>query len=274
MLPPQALLARLGQRFTLLTSGAQDVPARQQTLRNTIAWSYDLLDTGEQQLLRRLSVFGGGATPVAIEVLYTTLGDEPGLVLDGIASLIDKSLLRQSEQEAVEPRFVMLETIREYGREALTVRGEVEATRQAHAVYYVALAVAAEQEWESPQEAVWVARLEQEHDNLRAAMSWLLERREAEMALRLGAALWWFWQENGSYHEGWSFLEQTGGKRGSGRAGAGKGTLGCREHVRLSGSSVKARGNALPGESGAVPSNRRYQRDGNCSLSSGNDSCV
>ncbi len=208
MLPPQALLARLGQRFTLLTSGAQDVPARQQTLRNTIAWSYDLLDTGEQQLFRRLSVFGGGATPVAIEVLYTTLGDEPGLVLDGIASLIDKSLLRQSEQEAVEPRFVMLETIREYGREALTVRGEVEATRQAHAVYYVALAVAAEQEWESPQEAVWVARLEQEHDNLRAAMSWLLKRREAEMALRLGAALWWFWQENGSYHEGWSFLER------------------------------------------------------------------
>jgi predicted ATPase/DNA-binding CsgD family transcriptional regulator len=208
MLPPQALLARLGQRFTLLTSGAQDVPARQQTLRNTIAWSYDLLDAGEQRLFRRLSVFVGGATPEAIEALYTTLGDEPGLVLDGIASLIDKSLLRQTEQEAEEPRFVMLETIREYGREALAARGEVEATHQAHAAYYLALAEAAELEWEGPQEAVGFARLDKEHDNLRAAMSWLLERGEAEMALRLGAALWWFWLRSWYIYEGWSFLER------------------------------------------------------------------
>jgi predicted ATPase/class 3 adenylate cyclase/DNA-binding CsgD family transcriptional regulator len=208
MLPPLALLSRLGQRFTLLTSGAQDAPARQQTLRNTIAWSYDLLDAGEQRLFRRLSVFGGGVTSEAIEALYTTLGDEPGLVLDGIASLIDKSLLRQTEQEAEEPRFVMLETIREYGREALTVRGEVDATRQAHAAYYLALAEAAEQEWEGPQEAVSFARLEQEHNNLRAAMSWLLERGEAEMALRLCAALWWFWGWSDYIHEGWSFLER------------------------------------------------------------------
>jgi len=208
VLPPRALLARLGQRFTLLTSGAQDIPARQQRLRNTIAWSYDLLEAGEQVLFRRLSVFVGGATLEALAALYTTLGDEPGLVLDGIASLSDKSLLRQSEQEAEEPRFVMLKTIREYGREALTVGGEMEATRQAHAVYYLALAEAAELEWEGPQESVWFVRLEQEHDNLRAAMSWLLERRAAEMALRLGAALWWFWQESGSYHEGWTFLER------------------------------------------------------------------
>ncbi len=204
MLPPLALLARLGQRFTLLTSGAQDVPARQQTLRNTIAWSYDLLDPGEQRLFRRLSVF----TPEALEALYTTLGDEPGLVLDGIASLIDKSLLQQTEQEAKEPRFVMLETIREYGREALTVRGEMEATRQAHAVFYLALAEAAELEWEGPQEAVSFARLEQEHDNLRATMSWLLERGEAEMALRLCTALWWFWEWADYVYEGWSFLER------------------------------------------------------------------
>ena len=207
ILPPQALLAHLGQRFTLLTSGAQDVPARQQTLRNTIAWSYDLLDANEQRLFRRLSVFVGGATLEAIAALSTSLGDEPGQLLDGIASLIDKSLVRQTEQEAEEPRFVMLETIREYGREALTAHGEVEATRQAHAVSYLALAEAAELEWESPQESVWFARLEHQQDNLRAAMNWLLERREAEMALRLGAALWWFWQERNSYHEGWTFLE-------------------------------------------------------------------
>jgi predicted ATPase/DNA-binding CsgD family transcriptional regulator len=208
VLPPQALLARLGQRFTLLTSGAQDVPARQQTLRNTIAWSYDLLEAGEQVLFRRLSVFVGGATLEALAALYTTLGDESGLVLDGIASLSDKSLLRQSEQEAEEPRFVMLETIREYGREALTASGEVDVTRQAHAAYYLALAEAAELEWHGPQEAVWIARLEQEHDNLRAAMSWLLEGGEAEMALRLGAALWWFWLESHYIHEGWHFLER------------------------------------------------------------------
>ena len=208
MLPPQALLARLGQRFTLLTSKAQDVPARQQTLRNAIAWSFDLLDAGEQLLFRRLSVFVGGATTEAVEALYATLGDEPELVLDGIASLIDKSLLRQSEPEAVEPRFVMLETICEYGREALTVRSEVEATRRAHAVYYLSLAEAAEQESVGPQEPMWFARLEQEHDNLRVAMSWLLECGEVEMALRLGAALWWFLRDSGYYHEGWNFLER------------------------------------------------------------------
>jgi predicted ATPase/class 3 adenylate cyclase/DNA-binding CsgD family transcriptional regulator len=206
VLPPQALLARLGQRFTLLTSGAQDVPARQLTLRNTIAWSYDLLDAAEQRLFRSLSVFVSGATIEAIEAISTTLSNEPGLVLDRITSLIDKSLLLQSRQEVEEPRFVMLETIREYGREELTAHREVEATHQAHAVYYLALAVAAEQEWDGAQESVWLARLEQEHDNLRAAMSWLLERREAEMALRLGAALWKFWLERGSYHEGWNFL--------------------------------------------------------------------
>ena len=208
MLPPQALLARLGQRFTLLTSKAQDVPARQQTLRNAIAWSFDLLDAGEQLLFRRLSVFVGGATTEAIEALYATLGDEPELALDGIASLIDKSLLRQSEPEAVEPRLVMLETICEYGREALTVRREVEATRRAHAVYYLSLAEAAEQESVGPQEPMWFARLEQEHDNLRVAMSWLLEFGEVEMALRLGAALWWFLRDSGYYHEGWNFLER------------------------------------------------------------------
>jgi len=102
----------------------------------------------------------------------------------------------------------MLETIREYGRESLTAHREVEATRQAHAVYYLALAEAAEQEWEGPQEAVSFARLEQEHNNLRATMSWLLERGEAEMALRLCAALWWFWEWSDYIYEGWSFLER------------------------------------------------------------------
>ena len=125
-----------------------------------------------------------------------------------MASLIDKSLLRQIEQEAAEPRFVMLETIREYGREALAASGEAEVTHQAHAAYYLALAEAAEQAWNGPQQAVWFGRLEQEHDNLRAAMNWLLEQREAEMALRLGTALWWFWYAQEHLHEGWNALSR------------------------------------------------------------------
>ncbi len=206
LLSPQALLARLKHRLPLLTSGTQDAPTRQQTLRNTIAWSYDLLSAQEQRLFRWLSVFVGGCTLEAVEALGTALDERTERVLDGVASLLDKNLLQQAEGE--ETRLMMLETIREYGREALTVRGEVEATRQAHAVYYLALAEAAELEWEGPRESVSFARLEQEHDNLRAAMSWLLERRETEMALRLCTALWWFWLLSDYVYEGWSFLER------------------------------------------------------------------
>jgi predicted ATPase/class 3 adenylate cyclase len=208
LLPPQALLARLGRRFTLLTGGVQDALRRQQTLRNTIEWSYNLLDASEQQLFRRLCVFVGGATLSAAEAVSTTLGDKPGAVLDGIASLIDKSLLRQSESVGEQPRFVMLETIREYGWEALSAGGEVEATRQAHAVYYLALAEETAPQLQGPQIGEWVRRLEQEHDNLRAAMGWLLERGDATMALRMCTALCWYWDINYYYHEELNFLEQ------------------------------------------------------------------
>ncbi len=210
LLPPPALLARLGQRLAVLTSGGRDAPARQQTLRKTIDWSYQLLDAEEQRLFRRLSVFVGGCTLQAIEVLCAALDTQPPAVsmLDGAASLIDKSLLRQTEQEAAEPRFVMLETIREYGREALEASGEAEVTRQAHAAYSLALAEVAELAWNGPQQAGWLARLEQEHGNLRAAMNWLLERGEAERALRLGTALWWFWYTHEHRHEGWNELSR------------------------------------------------------------------
>src|SRR5437764_616929 len=210
LLPPPALLARLGQGLAVLTSGVRDAPARQQTLRNTIDSSYQLLDAGEQQLFRRLSVFVGGCTLEAIEAICAALDTQPPTlsVLDGVASLIDKSLLRQTEQEAEEPRFVMLETIREYGQEALSAAGEVEATHQAHVDYYLALAETAEKAWNGPQQAVWFGRLEQEHDNLRAAMNWLFERGEAERVLRLGTALWWFWYAHEHWNEGWNVLER------------------------------------------------------------------
>ena len=148
LLPPQALLARLQHRLDVLTSGPQDVPARQQTLRNMLAWSYDLLDAAEQRLFRRLSIFVGGCTLEAVEGLYQALGDMPAYVLDGVASLIDKSLLQQTVQEGEEPRLVMLETIREYGLECLTTTGEMEITRQTNAAHYLSLAERPSSNWE------------------------------------------------------------------------------------------------------------------------------
>lgn len=126
LLSPQALLARLSQRLQVLTGGVQDAPARQQTLRNTIQWSYDLLTTEEQRLFRRLCVFVGGCTLEAIEAVCAALPDGVGQVLEGVTSLLDKSLLQQSEHEAGEPRLSILETLREYGLECLhTVNAHV-----------------------------------------------------------------------------------------------------------------------------------------------------
>src|SRR5205807_6220655 len=139
------------------------MPSRQQILRNTSAWSYRLLTEEEQRLFRRLAVFVGGCTLQAIEAVCEALGDGAGKVLDGVASLIDKSLLQQTEQEGEEPRLVMLETIRGYGLEALATSGEAEATRQRHADYYLALAEEAEQHLAGLQQTVWLERLEREH---------------------------------------------------------------------------------------------------------------
>jgi len=214
LLPPQALLARLDQRLAVLTAASRDVPARQQTLRNTIAWSYNLLDAPEQRLFRRLSIFVDGCTLQAVEAVCAAIGDgdEVAQALDTVASLVDKSLLQQTEQEGGEPRFVMLETIREYGIERLAVNGEMEATRQAHAEYYLALAEEAEPQLLSNQQITWLEQLDREHENLRAALHWLLEHGEAEqnmeMALRLGAALEQFWVIRGYHIEGRTFLER------------------------------------------------------------------
>jgi predicted ATPase len=216
LLPPQALLARLEHRLQILTSGARDVPARQQTLRNTVAWSYHLLDAYEQHLFQHLSVFVGGFTLEAAEALAQAVDNGsnnlPVSVLDGVASLLNKSLLQQTEQEVEEPRFMMLETIREYALECLATSGKMEVIRQAHAAYYVTLVEKAEPELERPQQAAWLERLEREHDNLRAVMQWLLERGEVEqnmeMALRLGGALRRFWRARGYFSEGRTFLER------------------------------------------------------------------
>jgi predicted ATPase/class 3 adenylate cyclase len=212
LFPPQALLTRLGQRLPLLTSRTRDAPARQHTLHNTMAWSYELLEASEQRLFRRLCVFVGGMTLEAVEAVCAALGDEPGEVLDGLSSLMDKSLLRQSEPEGEQPHFVMLETIREYGWEALGESLEAETTLQAHAEYFLALAEEAAPELLGPRMAEWLRRLELEHDNLRAALAWSLEPEQTasspDLALRFGATLREFWLVRGFYSEGRAFLEQ------------------------------------------------------------------
>jgi len=209
---PQALLARLDHRLQVLTGGARDLPERQRTLRGTIAWSYELLPVGEQRLFRRLAVFIGGCTLEAVEAVSGAVDDTNTNVLEGIISLVDKSLLQQTERDGEEPRFAMLETIREYGLEVLTASGEAPTTHLAHEAYYLALAEQAEPQLTGPHQLTWFERLEQEHDNLRAALSWLLEpsaaRQSNELALRLGGALWHFWWTRGYVSEGRRWLER------------------------------------------------------------------
>jgi len=212
LFPPKVLLTRLGQRLPLLTSSIRDAPARQRTLRSTIQWSYDLLAAHEQRLFRRLSVFVGGCTWQAIEVVSATFGDDTTLVFETVASLIDKNLLRQTESEEDELRLMLLETIREYGLEALSTSREMEVLRQAHAAYYLSLVEEAARGLQGSQQAEWLERLEREHDNLRATLSWSLEPKQSEpnseIALRLCEKLVMFWEVRGLYREALAYLEQ------------------------------------------------------------------
>ncbi len=209
LLPPQALLARLSQRLAVLTSGARDAPARHQTLRNTIAWSYDLLDAAEQQLFRRLATFVGGCTLEAVEAVCAALDGATGVasVLDGVSSLLDKSLLQQTEQDGEEPRFVMLETVREYGQECLRESREEESCHHAHAEYYLTLAEETEPHLHEAQEFVWLKRLIREQENFRAALRWIIEHKETEHALRLSGALDLYWYMRGYWSESLSWLQ-------------------------------------------------------------------
>lgn len=208
LLPPQALLKRLSRRLDVLTGGAHNLPSRQQTLRNTIQWSYDLLSQEEQGLFRSLSVFVSGFTLEAAAAVCKDEADQPLDVLNGATSLLDKSLLLQTEREGEEPRLLMLETLREYGLEALVVGAEMQAARQAHAAYYLQLAEEAEQRLLSSEQAQWLERLERDHENLRAALAFLIERGELEIALHFAASLWRFWWMHGHQREGSGTLER------------------------------------------------------------------
>ncbi len=212
LLSLRALLGRLSHRLAVLTSTSHDAPARQQTLRRTLTWSYDLLNAEVQQLFGHVSVFVGGCTLEAVEAVCGT-GDSPVAlsrfsILDGVASLVDTSLLNAMEQEDQEVRLTMLETIHEYGWECLMSSGEARTIQRAHAAYYLRLAEEAELELTGPEQGAWLKRLEREHENLRAALQWWIDQGESEMALRLGGALFRFWWMHGNVREGREWLEK------------------------------------------------------------------
>jgi predicted ATPase/transcriptional regulator with XRE-family HTH domain len=215
LLPPAALLARIGDTAAslhVLTGGPRDLPARQQTMRDAIAWSFDLLDQGEQRLFRRLCVFVGGCTIEAAEVVCVEAQDQPA-VLHGLAALVDKNLVRMQEPPANghaggEPRVRLLETIREFGWEQLAAEGETSMLRRRHAAYYLALAQTAEPHLRGPHQVAWLARLEHDHDNMRAALCWALEHAEVATAQRLGGALWCWWSVRGYLSEGRRWLHE------------------------------------------------------------------
>jgi non-specific serine/threonine protein kinase len=202
LLPPQALAARLGSRLTLLTDGPRDLPTRHQTLRAAIAWSYDLLDPSEQILFEQLSVFAGGWTLEAAEEVW---GGQGRAVLDSLASLVDGSLVRRELQADGEPRFAMLETIREFASEQLTSRGHEGRVRDRHAEYYLAFTERSRPFDGTPQRALGLGRINRELDNLRTALDWLVVR-DPERAMRLLAAVGPFWVFHGPQAERWERL--------------------------------------------------------------------
>jgi non-specific serine/threonine protein kinase len=217
LLSPQALLARLSNRLALLTGGARDRPARQQTLRGTIDWSYELLDPDAQVLFTQLAVFVGGATLDSIEAVcdggergtgHGASGTPAHSALDLVGSLVDESLLRQVDSGTGEPRFDMLETIREYALERLEAGGEADRLRERHARHFLDIVEAAEAGIKGPAQHAWLERLELEDDNARAALRWAIEHRQAALALRLAGALGPFWQLRDRLTEGQHWLEQ------------------------------------------------------------------
>lgn len=208
-LSPAALLARLDPRLPLLSDGPLDLPFRQQTMWRAIAWSYDLLTPAEQQLFRCLSVLAGGFTLDSAEAIATvSASGSPGQTLRLITSLADKSLLHRTEGHDSEPRLAMLETVREFGWERLSELRELGHVRQRHAEYFLTLAEESERKLRSHELIGALARLEAEHDNLRAALAWSLDDpSRVDAALRLTGALHWFWYLRDHYGEGRQWLE-------------------------------------------------------------------
>ena len=191
----------------MLTGGARDAPARQRTLRDAIAWSHDLLSPQEQTLFRRLAVFAGGCTLEAVEAVANAAGDLD--ILEGMGSLVDESLLRHAEGPGGDPRYSLLETVREFSLDRLTVSGEDGLIRSRHAAYFAGLAESLHPDIDGPEQVRTVAELEAEQDNLRAAIAWAIEQPDAATALRLTANFWKFWLVRSRQTEGRDWLERS-----------------------------------------------------------------
>jgi len=217
LLSPQAILSRLGRCLPLLTGGARDLPARQQTMGDTVAWSYDLLTEQEQGIFRRLAVFAGGFTVEAAEAVVGgalvpsgAAGNLPHrgvAVLDGITTLRNNSLLVENERPGGEARFRMLDVVREYALERLAESGEADLMQRGHAAYFLAFAEEAEPQFLGSRPAEWLKRTEEEHGNIRAAFDWALEH-DPGMAARLAAAIRYFWDYQGHLTEGLAMSRQ------------------------------------------------------------------
>jgi len=208
VLSPSSMRTRLASRLKLLTGGARDLPQRQQTLRAAMDWSHDLLSPAEQKLFRRLSVFVGGCNLEGVEAVCNTKSDLDLDLLDGMASMVDKSLVQQAEQANGESRFTMLETIREYALEKLGESGEEASTRRAHAAYCLVLAEEGAMEQSGAKGEEWLERFDVEHDNIQAALEWLTETGDAEWGLRLGAAMFHYWEMREYLAEGRDWLSK------------------------------------------------------------------
>jgi predicted ATPase/DNA-binding XRE family transcriptional regulator len=211
MLSPEALLRRLEQRLPSLTGGAADLPERQRALRNTLEWSHDLLESTARRLFRRLAVFRGGWTLNAAEAICGDATMPPESILELLQALADSSLIqiqvRRRDTTGGEPRFGMLDTIREYAAERLEQAGEVDALERAHAEHYLSLVENAAPHWHGPEQCVWTERLEDEHANLRTALEWARTAGAWELGLRLAGGLSTFWWLRGYYREGTAWLE-------------------------------------------------------------------
>jgi predicted ATPase/DNA-binding NarL/FixJ family response regulator len=211
---------RLDDRFSLLTGGNRTALPRQRTLRATVDWSYGLLSGQERALLRRLAVFAGGWSLEAAEVVCAGEGLDSSEVIDLLQHLVDRSLVVAEEHADGTNRYRLLEMLQQYAQERLFECGEADGARRQHAACFLALAERAEAELRGPGEISWSARLEGENENLRAALRWLVDRGEAEQALRMASALWRFWSVRGHLIEGLVWLEQALALAGAGGGGA------------------------------------------------------
>jgi predicted ATPase len=208
VLTPEQILQRLEQQLGILTSSARDLPDRQRTLRGAIAWSCDLLDEAHRRLLSRLAVFRGGWQLEAAEAVAAQPSSLPLDTLDGLTELVDQSLVRRADEQAGVARYALLESVREFAAERLEASGEAAAVQAAHATVFLEVAETCAPNLRGADQRDWLDRLERDHDNMRAALAWAVERPDPGVAVGLAFALWRFWQQRGYLDEARARLEE------------------------------------------------------------------